>query len=490
MPNSQASSSSQQTNPRHKSTAEERLNQQTIPSSQQATPRQKPAADERRKEKTAKKTKSKENKQEHPEDVTQSGVKPRILPTMKTIPWFGTDGEDDNADKARAPPSTLENQELKDSWDDASDNEGRRQEEDPQHHQLQQRTTEGDLPPQQEEKQQDRTTLLTRVAKADKAIMKALIKIATSTGQNEEVATQIDTIISEHSKLKKIIIEQGQEIAFQKGKISELEKTATKNERQGREQETDLQPPVAVEERKSYALVLTSDTMGKREMAELIKRKINPSDVGLPDATMREGRQGIILTTASKESSGKLEKILRARDDFQNLKVNKPKQNRFNIKVVGVDEELANETLPERIIVQNKLTCNPEDIQVKKSWKGRQGITLVLALNKAGLTALKGRKQMNIGWNRCPIFDHISLPRCSRCAQHGHTRFDCQGPIRCTNCGRGGHRQEECQDDPFCRVCEGEGHPGDKDHSMMSWQCPVYQDNIEFEKRKILARLD
>ncbi|KAL3192727.1 hypothetical protein MRX96_058780 [Rhipicephalus microplus] len=230
--------------------------------------------------------------------------------------------------------------------------------------------------------------------------------------------------------------------------------------------------------------------MGKQEMAELIKTRISPTEAGLPDATMREGRQGIILTTTSKESSDKLEKILRARNEFQQLKVKKPKQNRFNIKVIGVDDELANDTLPQRIIEQNRLECNPEDISVQKSWKGKQGTTLVLALNKVGLTAIKERKYINIGWSRCPWFDHISVPRCSGCAQYGHTHFDCQGPIRCTNCGRKGHNQNKCHEEPICIVCEREGYSGDKDHSMMSWQCPAYQDRVEFEKKKILARLD
>ncbi|KAL1445710.1 hypothetical protein MTO96_029055 [Rhipicephalus appendiculatus] len=103
-----------------------------------------------------------------------------------------------------------------------------------------------------------------------------------------------------------MIIEQDQEIAFQRGRISEFERQASENkEVEGREQRSELRAPAMVE-RKSYALILTSDTLGKREMADLIKKTVNPTDLGIPDATIKEGRQGIILTTASKESSGKL----------------------------------------------------------------------------------------------------------------------------------------------------------------------------------------
>ncbi|KAL1475597.1 hypothetical protein MTO96_037182 [Rhipicephalus appendiculatus] len=96
--------------------------------------------------------------------------------------------------------------------------------------------------------------------------------------------------------------------------------------------------------------------MGKRDMADLIKKTANPTDLGIPDATMKEGGQGIILTTASKESTGKLESHIRIRPEFHQLKVNKPKENRFNIKIIGVDEDMADDALPQRL--QSRTTSN------------------------------------------------------------------------------------------------------------------------------------
>ncbi|KAH8037465.1 hypothetical protein HPB51_010992 [Rhipicephalus microplus] len=212
-----------QTNSRHKSRNKECTNQQSISYSEQATPRQKTASDQCRKEKSSKKEKSKDDKQEDSEYLTLYGAKQSTLSTKKNTPGFGTEEEEEDG-RAREPssaqvireqkeslnePSDNEGkrqEKLKDSWDDPSDNEGQVLEEDLQEHQLQRQTTEEYPPLHQEEKQQEKTTLLTKVAKADMAIMKALIKISTCTGQEEEgVATQIDTIISEHSKLKKLL---------------------------------------------------------------------------------------------------------------------------------------------------------------------------------------------------------------------------------------------------------------------------------------------
>lgn len=243
MPNAQASSSIQQANPRHKPLTEGRSESQAGCASQQATPRHKPPTEERKKEKTAKKIKTKESRQERSDDTSQSGTKRKIPPTMANVPWFDAE---DNDEEEKTGATSQEPQEPKDSWEDTSDNEELMSQE---HFPcLKPKPTDEEPPVQHEEKQHDKITLLTRVARADKAIMKALIKIATSTGQNEEVAAQIDNVLSEHSKLKKIIIEQGQEIAFQRGRISELEKRATQNkEREEKEQAMALQPPVMVE---------------------------------------------------------------------------------------------------------------------------------------------------------------------------------------------------------------------------------------------------
>ncbi|KAL3255372.1 hypothetical protein MRX96_017287 [Rhipicephalus microplus] len=128
MPNSQAISSSQQTNSRHKSRNEKCMNQQTTYYSQKATPRQNTAADQCRKGKSSKKSKSKEDKQENSEYLTQDGVKESTLSTKKTTPEFSTDEEEDDG-KARELSSAQVIRERKDSWDEPSDNEGKGQEE-------------------------------------------------------------------------------------------------------------------------------------------------------------------------------------------------------------------------------------------------------------------------------------------------------------------------------------------------------------------------
>ncbi|KAL1476363.1 hypothetical protein MTO96_036560 [Rhipicephalus appendiculatus] len=136
----------------------------------------------------------------------------------------------ENTTVARTPE---EQQGPKDSWEDPSDDKEHQGEEDSQ---RQQKLTDDYPPLQQDGKQQEKPSLLTKLARADRAIMKVLTKITTATGHNDEVAALIDGVLSERSKMKKIIIEQGQEIVFQRGRISELERQASANKK-GEERE-------------------------------------------------------------------------------------------------------------------------------------------------------------------------------------------------------------------------------------------------------------
>lgn len=65
---------------------------------------------------------------------------------------------------------------------------------------------------------------------------------------------------------------------------------------------------------------------------------------------MRAGREGIIITTTSKEAVGKLEAQFKGRAGLRQLPKPKsrPKDNTYNnIKVIGINEEIDVDGLPE-----------------------------------------------------------------------------------------------------------------------------------------------
>ncbi|KAH9378604.1 hypothetical protein HPB48_018322 [Haemaphysalis longicornis] len=167
--------------------------------------------------------------------------------------------------------------------------------------------------------------------------------------------------------------------------------------------------------------------MGKQEVASLFKKSIHPPDLGLRDATIKPGREGVIITTTLKEGSAKIETHLQGKT--KDLQIKRSEENKYPINVIGIDEEEEAGTIVQTIIEQNNLPCTTRNIEVKKTCKGRKGTTAILALNKVRYQALNNKSHLYIGGSRCRVFDHFFLPRCTKCAEHGHNAIDCEAPI-------------------------------------------------------------
>ncbi|KAH7933597.1 hypothetical protein HPB49_014199 [Dermacentor silvarum] len=127
-------------------------------------------------------------------------------------------------------------------------------------------------------------------------------------------------------------MEQGQEISFQEGRIKELENRVEGQKKVETCHSTQEDVLHKEETKPSYALIVTSDNMGKKEVERLIKKKVDPIQLRIRDATMQAGREGVILTTTSKETSTKLQEHIQGKVELKNLKIRTPKENRYHIK--------------------------------------------------------------------------------------------------------------------------------------------------------------
>lgn len=337
------------------------------------------------------------------------------------------------------------------------------------------------------------STTLSKLAKCDKAFMKALMKITAASAGNDEISSQVDIIMSEYTKVKTITLELSHDNKFQEGRLKELEertkvKTFAEVTKQG---PTDVTHTEDEGKQKTSALIITSDTMTPKRLQSVLKKKIDPSKVGLMDATMRMGREGVVVTTTSKEALENLKGAIYQDKEIGEVHIKTPKSRRLEMKVVGIDPDTEMETLNERIINQNHLQCDTEDIEIRRHWTGKNGVTAILALSKRAILALGNKTHLNVSWNRCPIYDNIFVPRCTHCASLGHTIKECRGRLRCTNCGLQGHEEKECENEPRCRLCmEEQLPPEETSHAMMSWRCPTYTSLIQEEKSRALQFID
>ncbi|KAK9687733.1 hypothetical protein QE152_g36042 [Popillia japonica] len=101
---------------------------------------------------------------------------------------------------------------------------------------------------------------------------------------------------------------------------------------------------------------------------------------------------------------------------------------------------------------------------------GNQIATVQVSPGIANKLLKAGR--MKIGWVGCRVRKRVTLIRCYRCLDFGHTREGCNGPDRsdlCVNCCQPGHQVKDCTNKPFCRKCQTQDHRSD------TTKCPAFR---------------
>lgn len=342
---------------------------------------------------------------------------------------------------------------------------------------------------------------LKRLAKIDKSVMKSLMALVTGTGEQEAV---LDKILTEFTRLKTITLEATHEVARLQGVVETYQKerqerptyaeVARKEERPiGASAQKEWEEETREKKKPKMALIITSDTLNKKEIQETIKKNADPHALGVEDPEMRLGRAGVVITATSKEGLSNLETLIKTDKELtKKLTTIRPKEKLLQVKVVGIQEEMTKEELIDKIIKQNSLRCTQEHLKVNATWRGKYGTTAIIALHKAAWEAMKDRTHLNIGWNRCIMYDNTYVARCTNCAKYGHTARWCQAKEpRCVECG-GKHYYEECRSsEQECVACTGEGYLSEEaGHSMMAMDCPTYLKRKEIEKNRIIQQLE
>lgn len=98
------------------------------------------------------------------------------------------------------------------------------------------------------------------------------------------------------------------------------------------------------------------------------------------------------------------------------------------------------------------------------------------------------KKKINIGWKRCPAFDHFNVRRCFKCWGYHHIAMNCSRQEVCHICAEN-HKANECKSlKKKCINCMYKNRTYnlkiDYEHDALSRECPTYIKGLEEEKRR------
>lgn len=255
----------------------------------------------------------------------------------------------------------------------------------------------------------------------------------------------------------------------------------------------------ALKKKKENIIIVKPKIQQESETTKkVIKERVDIKKMSMGITKLRKGREGaVILGCESGEEMGKLKDTVQSKLG-ESYKVTEPLKMKPKIKIINISEEdmeLDDEELIHTIEKQNSI--NGSHIRIvkrilkKKSQprsKGKEDGSVIIEVDEEihNLIIMKGK--LNIGWKKCPVFNHYSVKRCFKCWGFFHIAKNCTREETCHKCA-GKHKTNECTAvKNKCVNCVFKNKTYNlkinDEHDALSPECPTYKRAIEEEKRR------
>lgn len=211
---------------------------------------------------------------------------------------------------------------------------------------------------------------------------------------------------------------------------------------------------------------------------------------------IRKGNNGtVILGCETGEEMAKLKNTVQSKLG-DNFKVMESLQMKPKLKIVYIDEEewkLNDEELIDSI-KQNKIGLREESsMKIVKRLKevnrrGRTEGAIIIEADERTHELMLSQGKVNIGWKRCPIFNHISVRRCFKCWGYNHIAKNCTRNVACHICAGNHNSNEYTTNEKKYINCKYKNQSYNlrikDDHDALSPECPTFRKVLREEKRR------
>lgn len=257
-----------------------------------------------------------------------------------------------------------------------------------------------------------------------------------------------------------------------------------------------------VKKKKENIIIIKPKVQQESETTKkIIKEKIDIKNMPMGITKVRKGREGtVILGCETGEEINKLKDVMQSKLG-ENYNVTESLQKKPKIKIININEEemeLDGDELLDTIKRQNSM--NESRISIVKKISKRKNMDDSQPRSKSGAIIIEvdeithdlmlKKEKLNIGWRKCPVFDHVSIKRCFKCWGFYHIAKNCTRDETCHKCA-GTHKASECRKKENKNKCvncmfkiKTYNLKIKDDHDALDPECPTYKRAIEEEKRR------
>lgn len=213
---------------------------------------------------------------------------------------------------------------------------------------------------------------------------------------------------------------------------------------------------------------------------KLLQASINPAGLGIKvQGVRRTGGAGLIVETTSAKDAQTIRSALPAA-----LRVGEPRERRPLVSLVGVDADLKQEEVLEKLFEQNfsdhedSITLASLKTEVRplfcRSRRGNKKMW-VCESTAAMRRRLIDTGRVYIGWDVVEVVDFVNVTCCKKCQMFGHPEKYCRAKVMtCGKCGEDGHKSAECQAvAAVCATCKKLHKKNAGEHRTNSTDCPA-----------------
>lgn len=224
---------------------------------------------------------------------------------------------------------------------------------------------------------------------------------------------------------------------------------------------------------------------------EELNNKVDPKDFKIVNIENR--RNGTLVIQS--ESMDEREKIKTAiqNEISDKYEVKIPKEAEMNIIITDMNIKLNEKELLEKLKKQNEV-IKDSNVEIVKCFEtkrfNRSIYNAKVKIDYATYHKIMPMQRLNVGWEKCRIFDGTHIMQCFNCQGFNHKASECRNEAVCFKC-HGNHKSKDCTKEILnkCINCVRENKRLnlnlDESHATINRECPVYRNKLSLKKRRL-----
>lgn len=192
---------------------------------------------------------------------------------------------------------------------------------------------------------------------------------------------------------------------------------------------------------------------------EDLKKNVDPSNLKISEiAAKQNGIVEILCVSEGDRNKVKsaVEEKLGAAYEVKVPVLRKPK-----LIITGVSEKIKEEEIEKSLKAQNEIlsASDLKCIKVIKKTGERRGkkyeyFNAVVEMDSESFGKAMGVGKVNVGWDKCKIFENLVVKRCYKCLGFNHKSVECKNKVCCRKCC-GEHDAKNCNnsEESKCANC-------------------------------------